>query len=86
MKKLLLVGIAALSVVTLSACEDVGYQYRDTPFVVIKKMDNDNRIIRDTNTGCMYWRSSNASIFPYYDKDGKVMGCGDKRKGADIYQ
>ena len=79
-KKTLFLGVA-LSILTLVGCE--GYETGDVVEggawrVVGDKGDYD--VLRDTETGCLYLQSTYAttSVTPYYDEDGKVMGCGEE--------
>lgn len=77
MKKLTLVAVvAALTLVGCGGYES-GTRVQDGQFEVVKDVGRYD-LLRDIDTGCMYIEShrSDGGIAPYYDKDGKVAGCG----------
>lgn len=78
-KKIIAVFSGALLVVTLAGCS--GYDTGDTVMGGNYKVVGDKGyydVLRDVKTGCYYLESHTSSgLTPYYDKDGKVKGCGE---------
>jgi hypothetical protein len=80
MKKLLIIGVASLSLLGLAGCD--GYETGtivDGTFKAVGDVGSYD-ILRDVETGCTYLQShtSSTGITPYFGEDGEVIGCGQK--------
>ena len=69
-----MLSLGVLSSVLLVGCAESEENY--IYFKSTKNIETDygyETVIRDPDTGCMYFHGTNT---PYYDKEGKVAGCG----------
>lgn len=90
-KKVAMASILGLSVLSLSACdEEDNKQYDSEVQTKVGTEDFSDSLVRDEKTGCIYIEITNRqyqdATVPYYDKDGKVAGCGkteDSAKGDE---
>lgn len=77
MKKIILT-VGVLSSILLAGCVDESQSETNTVhFKTVKRVESEfgyGNIIRDPDTGCMYYSYEKT---PYFDKEGKVAGCGE---------
>lgn len=84
MKKLIAV-LGVSTALLLAGCEgevDTGSNTSEELYLeTVQEFDMDygygGEVVRDPDTGCMYFVTYGDTIHPYYDVDGEVAGCGD---------
>lgn len=81
MKKISLATLILISTLTLTACNgyETGSTVEDGAWIVVGNKGSYD-VLKDAKTGCLYLQSFNdrSGITPYFDENGKVMGCGEK--------
>ena len=88
MKKYLVIGgLTAFALLSLVYNNDTGTELNG--LVDVGDLGKGYDLVRDTNTGCVYIYERMASysrpLTPYYDKNGKVVGCGEKALDKTTY-